>query len=344
MTRATFLEYSGTHIFLLENFPPLSVTRPRFEYKHNMADVRSMLRAERANRRITHPNASYTADGKLSCNLCEAIIKTEAAWQSHLHSTGHILRSSRAHDAATTREVDNNGKKRKASTLEASPLADRKRVKPDLTPPVATATRQVVDEKKHEYREKSQQDGDISESPDRYLPAPENGLVDNPDPHDSSTAEIALPDSVLDDELAAFEKDLAAIEASHAVSALTAPATISAAPITAEEIAAQAREEQSTQHGKRDAEIDEEREDAARMLQEEFEEMENLEERVKRLREKRELLRKSSIDNANRQQVAAVVGSGIMTTGEPVIDEGEAEEEEDDDEDEDFDAWTFGGR
>ncbi|EMC99759.1 hypothetical protein BAUCODRAFT_30165 [Baudoinia panamericana UAMH 10762] len=65
-----------------------------------MADVRSMLRAERVSRRITHPNASYTGDGKLLCNLCETLVKSEASWQSHLHSTGHALRASRQRDVA----------------------------------------------------------------------------------------------------------------------------------------------------------------------------------------------------------------------------------------------------
>jgi len=302
-----------------------------------------MLRAERANRRITHPNASYTADGKLLCNLCEAMIKTEAAWQSHLHSTGHTLRLSRVHDAATARGAENAGKKRKASALDPPPAANMKRAKTGLKQSVTAVTGQGIDEENQEDRDMSQREDGSSKSSARGSPAPVNGIVDTPGPRDSTTVEIPLPDSTFDDELAAFERDLAAIEASNTGSALTAPATISAAPMTADEVAAQAREEQSAQRGKRDAEIDEEREDAARLLEEEFEEMENLEERVKRLKAKRELLRESSLDNANRQQVAEVMRAGTMAMGEPEIDEEDEADEEDEDE-EDFDAWTFGGR
>jgi zinc finger protein 830 len=274
-----------------------------------MADVRSMLRAERASRRITHPHASYTGDGKLLCNLCEALVKSEAAWQGHLHSTAHTLRLERAEEAAATRPANNDatGKKRKADSLEASPTREeRKRARPS----------EVVDEAEDAAAQ----------------PAPAASRDETAQGHGQPTAEEG---DVNEEELAAFERELAAMEAearaqeqSTAASALSAQATISAAPMTAEELAAQAREEQSSQRGKRDAEIEDEKEDAERLLEEEFAEMETLEERVKRLRERREALR-----------TGAASGNDVVEEAE-----GAVEEDEEDDDDEYDDNWAFGAR
>ena len=103
-----------------------------------------------------------------------------------------------------------------------------------------------------------------------------------------------------EDEWAAFERDVAVLplDTSHAtgyqnsVSALESAATIQAAPLTAEEIAAQAREEQSRQRETKETEMEEEKEDATRKLEEELDELEELELRVKRLKERREAIRR----------------------------------------------------
>lgn len=287
-----------------------------------------MLRAERASRRITHPNASYTGDGKLLCNLCDTLVKSEAAWQGHLHSTGHTLRLSRAREAAAARGVETSSKKRKASTLE-SPEAtadDRKRVKPA----------EVAGERTQQEGVKilEGQGGILEDTAPleerleaiQALPATNGGT--------QSASQVAQPESVNESELAAFERDLADLEASGApATALNAGATISAAPMTAEDIAAQAREEQSAQRGKRDAEIEAEKEDAARSLADEFEEMEGLEERVRKLRERREELRKFS-----GKAVSAPVTERAIPNGHATEDEDDDDEEEDE-----LDEWGFGG-
>ncbi|KAH4918520.1 hypothetical protein HBH70_213010 [Parastagonospora nodorum] len=105
-------------------------------------------------------------------------------------------------------------------------------------------------------------------------------------------------------------------------------AVIEAKPMTAAEIAAQAREDQSAQRAQRDEEMEGEKEDAARALEDEFEEMEGLEERVKRLREQREALR------LKRGEVTEVEVAAPTT--DPVHDE-----EGSDSEDEDWDDWRF---
>ncbi|KAK5135801.1 hypothetical protein LTR08_004628 [Meristemomyces frigidus] len=289
-----------------------------------MADVRSMLRAERASRRITHPNASYTSDGKLSCNLCETLVKTEAAWQGHLHSTGHTLRLGRAQDAAAMRGTD-TGKKRKASDLASPTAEDRKKAKPAGLEGSVGLPVDVVDENRND-------------TPAILLPTP----AEHPPTVTNETEPDAPPaDSVDDAELANFERELAEMEASEqSATVLSAGATITAAPMSAEELAAQAREELSAQRGHRDAEIEDERADATRLLEDEFEEMEGLEKRVRMLRERREALRKVGGD-ADRVEDAAVLVEPVIN-GNAVA--GERAEADDDDEDEDVDEWGFGSR
>ncbi|EFY85967.1 hypothetical protein J3458_000234 [Metarhizium acridum] len=54
-----------------------------------MADVRSLLRQQKASRRIDHPYAAYSAAGKLLCTLCREQVKAESLWDGHLLSQGH---------------------------------------------------------------------------------------------------------------------------------------------------------------------------------------------------------------------------------------------------------------
>ncbi|KAI4172764.1 MAG: hypothetical protein LQ343_003356 [Gyalolechia ehrenbergii] len=118
-----------------------------------------------------------------------------------------------------------------------------------------------------------------------------DSLSDGVAPHNPPTKQPLDPDAAVDeDEWAAFQREIASPPPEP--SALTAAADISAAPITAAELAAQWREQASRQAKERaEAEVEGEKEDAARQLEEEFEEMAGLEDRVRRLREKREKLR-----------------------------------------------------
>jgi hypothetical protein len=147
-----------------------------------------------------------------------------------------------------------------------------------------------------------------------------------------------LPDSVDESEWAAFQEFASSVPSKSALDALKSNATLEAAPISAEEAAAQAREEQSKQHNKREEEIDEEKEEAAERLEEEFELMEDLEDRIRKLKEKRETLRRASKASADAERPA----SKLMVHPEAVIEESEEEDSEDDDADE-FDGWRFGG-
>lgn len=160
----------------------------------------------------------------------------------------------------------------------------------------------------------------------------------------NTAAPVSAPDPGVDeDEWAAFEQDIAAEDAAEPTSkvprsALNAPASIEAAPMTAGQIAAQAREEASSQRGKREVEAEEEKEEADARLLEEFEEMGALEERVRRLRERREALRGASGTAEKPDDALVGVGDGAAPMqSEAVVDE--EDESSDDGEGDEWDMW-----
>lgn len=135
--------------------------------------------------------------------------------------------------------------------------------------------------------------------------------------------------TVDEDEWAAFEREVAApTRTPHAPAAISAEATISAAPVTAEELAAQQESDRASAAKSREAELEGEREDAARFMEEEFDEMDQLEERVRRLKHMREELRQKRAEDQARD---------ITMAEEQRAPESESEDEEDDD----WDDWRF---
>ncbi|KAL2059811.1 hypothetical protein VTL71DRAFT_10195 [Oculimacula yallundae] len=228
-----------------------------------MADVRSLLKTERAARRIQHQYASYHTGG-LSCTVCHLQMK-DALWDGHLRSAGHMMRV----------EKDTTSKKRKASDDEGEETI-RKRSKP------------------------------ANGIPDGFFDGP-GETIEMPSRPATPSKPVAKVD---EDEWAAFEADIATAEeevkqANNAV--ISAPAIMAADIVKKEESSA--------------LDLEGEKEDAARKIEEELEEMESLEARVKRLREKREELRKRAV-------------LPVPVLAQKVAEE-EEEEEDDDDEDED---------
>ncbi|CAI6331843.1 unnamed protein product [Periconia digitata] len=152
-------------------------------------------------------------------------------------------------------------------------------------------------------------------------------IISNPPPQDTAA----------NDELDAFMNEMDQVAETQQKSVnIYSGAVIESAPMTAAEIAAQAREEQSAQRARLDEELEGEHDDAARALQDEFEEMDGLEDRVRRLREQREALRNKPTE------VAAVVPDTTQPTTQPKEEQDEGgSESDDDDEDEDWDDWRF---
>ena len=323
------------HIF------PLNTTLDRI-----MADVRSLLRNERASRRITHPQASYTNNGTLICLICHIQIKSESLWDTHLKSAAHVKRFQSPRDGASNPAADTNGtRKRKADDGDGD---SRKKTKPidglpdgffdksSNTPGVGTE----FNTEPETMDEEPQEDTVVAEAAPPEQQAHNAGVPAGF--FDASTKGAPVPITAIDeDEWAAFERDVATPppEASAAPSALTAAATISAAPLTAAEIAARSREEASTQtKERREVELEGEKEDAALRLEEEFEEMEELEKRVRRLRQKREELRR----NRREAETSVQEGTEVMDVVEGAEgrgDGGDGDEDEDDDEGDEWDRW-----
>jgi zinc finger protein 830 len=115
-----------------------------------MADVRALLRQQRAARRIEHSHAAYSDAGKLLCVVCHEHIKTETLWDGHVRGTGHqgrlqALQKANGHsDTTDTAGPRNNGvqsNKRKLDDADEE-MADqfgdedgvrKKRSRPDIT-------------------------------------------------------------------------------------------------------------------------------------------------------------------------------------------------------------------
>jgi zinc finger protein 830 len=286
------------------------------EIPAKMADVRSLLKNERAARRIQHKHASYSTTGTLLCLVCHLQLKSESLWEGHLRSAGHIMRVQKLEAAekeapeSTISEPQPSGKKRKADGDEEGRDTIHKRSKPlnGFLPEgfFDSGSEPVVDTSK--------------------LPSPttEIQIPSRPATPSKPVEEIPKrPEPTVDeDEWAAFEADIAAAD----VLVIDNDAVISAPAMTAAELEKKSLEEDYAQRKERqEAELEGDKEDAARKMEEELEEMEGLEARVKRLREKREELRKKeSVVGLNKPVVPPVASNAP---------------DEDDEEDEDEDDW-----
>ena len=310
-----------------------------------MADVRSMLRNERVARRMNHPHLTYSTTGTLVCLVCHIQLKSEALWNNHLKSNQHAMRLQRIRDNALGRppgapppaensneqlpESTNSSKKRKA---DDSNRDIRKKSKSATGAPAGFFDEEAL------YQDQSSDSEpqkvtkvhlrQLSDNPPQAgTKSPRNHQDQNPTP--PTTADPAAVD---EDEWAAFERDVATPPPEP--SALTAAATISAAPLSAAELAAQSREEDNLQKKSlREVELEGEKEDAARQMEEELDEMAEFDERVKRLREKREQLR--LVNLTSRSMVHNDSDGG----GEG-DDEHEADDDDEDDDADGFELWS----
>lgn len=367
---------------------PLGFTSPSIPYPTkriapNMADVRALLRQQRAARRIDHPAAAYSDAGKLLCTVCHEHIKTESLWDSHLRTASHHQRLQPPSSSSTTAnppaELTNGSSggphKRKLDDPDVDMTTDspdspdgdavrRKRSRPDmvdtttadatttpkpkpLTPPLTRRQSSSTPTLGVELQIPSRPATPVATSSSFRADAsstPKPAATPKPQ-HPPPTS--APEENNTDDVWAAFEADLV-----HAKPAAPPPAVagfadesavISAPAMSAAEIAAKSHDEE---HEKRralvDVQRDDEREDATRALENEFEVMEELEARARRLRERREALRVQ-----RGGEVAAV--SEKKGSGEGAGKENssnrmgvvEEEEDEEDDEEDDWDGFRF---
>lgn len=368
-----------------------------------MADVRALLRQQRAARRIEHPHASYSDAGKLVCTVCNEPIKTESLWDGHLRSAGHRqrLQSLQQSSAKTVGNgyagfVDEGSHKRKLSESDDEEMVDqedeaarRKRTKTDtsteraqettgtpakkddsksakpITPPFTrrtsgTPTVGVELQIPSRPATPSTTGTPMSTTP-KSAPIGRSPLIpDAPTGSQPQGASAALstatgtqpaptaaapaaPAPIDEDEWAAFEADLvhgAAAQTSTtkpaAAALLDGDAVISAPVMSAAEVAAKSEEEeQAKRRALVDIQIEDEKEDATRALETEFEVMEELEARARRLRERREALRVQGNGGGAPGITKDSEEKGIPAGKENAATTQEDDDEEDEDEEED---------
>ncbi|KAI9745139.1 MAG: hypothetical protein M1818_001417 [Claussenomyces sp. TS43310] len=309
-----------------------------------MADVRSLLRKEQNARKITHPHATYSTTGTLVCLVCHIQLKSESLWNGHLRSAQHAMRLQRIRDgtlgrppgapAPDSREQD-YGESDRATTLDARTdnsleISSKKRKADDSEDYIRK--RSKASDLPEDFFDKGIADSitltnDTTPSAGQELQLPSRPATPSKPPsQDLRPSKVA---EVNEDEWAAFEADIAAADAPVAEDAV-----ISAPAMSAADLAAKSREEESAQRKEiHEAELEGEKEDAARKLQDEFDEMEELEARLRRLKQKREAIRvkeaeiKSTID----------AGTSDSTTAQAIATA--VQEEDDDSDDEDDDDW-----
>jgi zinc finger protein 830 len=279
-----------------------------------MADVRSLLKNERASRRIQHKYASYSTTGTLLCTVCHLQLKSETLWEGHLRSAGHLMHQQKLQEqenrpapSVSTEPHPIPSKKRKASDEEEGTIRKRSKV-PNGLP--------------EGFFEGGQVENSSAAFPaDMQIPSrPATPLK----PTEAMTI-LQSEGQVDEHEWAAFESDIANAEAQ--VQAAN-DAVISAPAMSTAELAKKSAEEDYALNKKRhEAELEGDREDAARKMEEELEEMESLEARVRRLREKREELRRRG---SNMSSGRPLVQASVVDT---------FDEEDDDEEDDEWDGW-----
>jgi zinc finger protein 830 len=161
-----------------------------------------------------------------------------------------------------------------------------------------------------------------------------------PDTQPAAATATSAPAEINEDEWAAFEADLIHGSAPTttakplAAAALDSDAVISAPAMSAAEVAAKSEEEERARRKALvDIQLEDEKEDATRALEDEFDVMEELEARAKRLRERREALRVQGNGGAAPAAAASDEGKGAAPGKENAAVEEEEEDEEDDEDD-----------
>lgn len=275
-------------------------------------DVRLLLQSERDARKIKHPHAHYSSSGQLLCNVCRFPIKSSKLWDPHIRSEQHLEQLKQLRQARTIEIQADTGvasKKRKASDEKEQ---ERKRARNDQSPERDLQRSSIVTQ------------GDIGKGSDDETAS--KGLARD-SAHDDAEAKVDIGE-VDQDEWAAFERDMAGLDdrndAKPASAAYEAAPSISAAPMSAAELAAQAREEQSAQRGEREAELEDEKEDATQQMDEEMGRMAQLDEKMRIWRERREAMKQAKPGG----------GAAVSEKGPRAVDNVEAEESSGDEVDE----------
>ncbi|KIX92628.1 uncharacterized protein Z520_11657 [Fonsecaea multimorphosa CBS 102226] len=308
-----------------------------------MADVRALLAAERQARRISHPHLSYTKSGMLVCTVCNLNVKSEALWEGHLKSANHrrntvqAASQENAGGANIGANAGNKGVKRKIEDVDddEAPLErDEAEIDARKKPKSRPESIAVVEDEGEDRRQAGVLPPQLEEHAGREAKqsTPLAPAADDAPPPPNGSAQ---PPTLDEDEWAAFEREVAPLAA--AAQPDYTSATITAAPVTSAQLKAQ---EEEDRRRKLETEADDEKEDEERRIEEEFDVMEEMEERVRKLREKRDALRSgvkagTDMGQENNSISADTAGQDAAESrAETLEDDGEEEDEE-----EEEDEW-----
>lgn len=300
-----------------------------------MADVRTLLQREREARRIQHPYLSYSKSGALTCTVCNLNIKSEALWEGHLKSANH---RKNLRDTTTNTGDVGHGKKRKIEELAEEDNPRKRKTVEEESEGDGRKKRQVSFQATEPDSPSPEDKPDVQKTEPDVLP----GFVKSaaiaaqttPTPSPSPPPAAAAPQPVInEDEWAAFEAEVAPLARPQPQD--YSNATISAAPVSADELAAQ--QAATSRRSRRDEEAEAEKEESEQRLADEFDVMEEMEERVRRLKEKREALRTARPTAAPAPAPASAQEEPPEEARKPP--DAEPESESDDDEDVDEDDW-----
>jgi zinc finger protein 830 len=308
-----------------------------------MSDVRALLAAERQSRRISHPYLTYTKSGQLLCNVCQLNVKSETLWEGHLKSANHKKKVRAAQDASS------RSLKRKLEDVEEGDedaASKEEETTRNLKKPKSRAVSLVEN---GQVQDVGAVPGIMIEPADqsRNLKESSNTTAMNViQPEGPSQTTLPQPSSVDEDEWAAFEREVAPLAQNRPETNYTnlgtSGAVITAAPVTAEELARRKDEERRKQQ-EIDAEAEKEEEDD-RVLQD-VEIMEDLAEKVRKLKERREALRMLGKDSGGGDVGDGPDAESIESRVQGIAEGGEQgkkdqdQEEDDSDDDDDVDDW-----
>ncbi|KAF5342660.1 hypothetical protein D9611_001737 [Ephemerocybe angulata] len=97
-----------------------------------MSDARALLKAKRAEARISHPYASYTSSDQLRCSICSVPIKHASAWEGHLGSKAHRTAVAAARARAQAQAQQQQQQQELEDAAANASLEDRDRASPGM--------------------------------------------------------------------------------------------------------------------------------------------------------------------------------------------------------------------
>jgi zinc finger protein 830 len=279
-----------------------------------MSDARALLKAKRAEARISHPYATYTAAGQLRCTVCGTPAKH---WEGHLGSKAHRTAVLRVKEEAERRRIAEEAEARRREAEEradedeggAERLGDKRRASGDSDASDDDASARA----KRQRTAAPPEAGDGGGFPGDFFSDPTRAPPARDEDEDAEMADTEpAPPTALDAEWAAFQASVLAPSAAASDDAqreafaratvfaepeLAAPSSF---PLLASAQAEQEREQEMTDAQKAQAERRRREQEDRELIMDRLVE----EERVQEEADERVSALKSRLERAKRERAA----------------------------------------